>query len=317
MTVHVRTGSRLHFGLLGPPAPHGRRDYGGVGLMIESPGLVLSVSRAAAWSADGPLAERALALGQRFAAAEGLGAYRVQIESAAALHAGLGTGTQLALAVVQAMQAGAGRKPLATADLARGAGRGLRSGLGVHGFVHGGLLVDGGKTGRSDLAPLVARHQFPPTWPVVLVLPSWGPGLHGEAEMLAFERLRRDGSAGRAADGLCRILVLEMLPALVEQDVDAFGEAVFEYNRRVGELFASVQGGPYASPRVAELIAFLRGLGARGVGQSSWGPGVFAVLGNEEQANELARCTRRRFGLRDEEILLTRAMNSGAIIETN
>ncbi len=53
----IQAPSRLHFGLLGwgPSAP---RQFGGVGLMIEKPGLELVAEPASEWSFDGPLAER-------------------------------------------------------------------------------------------------------------------------------------------------------------------------------------------------------------------------------------------------------------------
>src|SRR5262249_59881421 len=70
----VRTGSRLHFGLLSLPGPQEHawpdrhnhltlpaRRFGGAGLMIDSPDILITASAATAWSAEGPLAHRALA----------------------------------------------------------------------------------------------------------------------------------------------------------------------------------------------------------------------------------------------------------------
>src|SRR5208282_5500231 len=96
---------------------------------------------------------------------------------------------------------------------------------------------------------------------------------------------------------LCRLVVLGMLPALVEADLEAFGEAVHDFNARAGETFAAVQGGIYASPRGAEIVAFLRRSGIRGVGQSSWGPALFAVVEDDDRARALAEALRARFAL--------------------
>src|SRR6185437_1004041 len=93
-------------------------------------------------------------------------------------------------------------------------------------------------------------------------------------EVEAFSRLTAAPSDPARTDVLCRLVLLGLLPALVERDADAFGEAVYEFNARVGEAFAPVQGGVYASARIAELVAFVRGQGVRGVGQSSWGPKI-------------------------------------------
>jgi beta-ribofuranosylaminobenzene 5'-phosphate synthase len=106
-----------------------------------------------------------------------------------------------------------------------------------------------------------------------------------------------------------------MLPALQERNVQAFGEALYEFNVRVGELFAPVQGGVYRDSGVARIVAFLRGEGVAGVGQSSWGPAVFALVGEEERADELAVRLRERFPfLLESSVFVARGMNHGAML---
>jgi beta-RFAP synthase len=294
----VQTGSRLHFGLLGLgeegdcfPDRQGRacvpaRRFGGVGMMLQSPGVVLRAEPAAAWSAEGPLAGRVLAFARRFG--QGLAdegpPQRLVVEAAPREHVGLGVGTQLALATARAV-AGAWGLDLPAAELARRVGRGERSALGVHGFAQGGFVVAAGKRAGTTLAPLAARLAFPPAWRVVLALPP-GVGLHDAGERAAFARL-----PGRLAttEALCRLVLLGLLPALAEEDLPAFGEALFDFNARAGELFAPAQGGLYAHPLTAALVEFLRGEGVRGVGQSSWGPVVFAVVAADRAAHTAAR----------------------------
>jgi beta-ribofuranosylaminobenzene 5'-phosphate synthase len=41
------------------------------------------------------------------------------------------------------------------------------------------------------------------------------------------------------------------------------------------------------NPAVAALVDAVRGRGVRGVGQSSWGPSVFAVVGSADEAARL------------------------------
>lgn len=313
--LRIQTASRLHFGFLSlPGSGEGARRFGGVGLMVERPGLRVSATPAAEWSAEGPLAVRALAFARAFAG-DGAGGVpqRLVVEQAAPEHAGLGTGTQLGLAVGRLLATAWGLD-LGAAELARLVGRGRRSALGVHGFEQGGFLVESGKRGDDGLSPLAVRVAFPEAWRVVLAIPRQAPGLHGPDELGAFRQLA-ESAAVLPTDALCRLVLLGMLPALAEGDVGAFGEALFEFNARAGEAFAPVQGGPYAGPRVAELVALLRGQGARGVGQSSWGPAVFAVLPDEGQAADLAARVQRRFGLGADEVFVTRARNGGAVVE--
>jgi beta-RFAP synthase len=285
--------------------------------MVDQPGVTVRVQPAPAWSADGPLAQRALDFAHKIVRTlppDQRQPYHLHIEQAAPEHMGLGTGTQLGLAVARAITTAAGWPALAIDDLARRIERGRRSALGIHGFAHGGFLVDGGKRTADDVAPLVARVAVPETWRILLVLPPWAPGLHGDGEGQAFERLRTEPATPGLTDRLCRLVLLGMLPALIERDLEGFGEAVYDFNRRVGELFAPVQGGCYAQAGVADLVSFLRRQGIRGVGQSSWGPSVFAVVGAEDQATALVRLLRKHFALQPHEVLACRPSNHGADI---
>lgn len=325
--IRVEAPSRLHFGLLSFPSGehwpnlHGEetiavRQFGGVGMMIAAPGVSVTARPAAEWSAEGLLADRALAFAHRFAAtvsAEAVQPQHLAVNRCPTDHAGLGTGTQLGLAVAQLLTTAWGLPALDVIELARRVGRGARSSLGIHGFAQGGFLVEAGKRTGVDVAPLVARTSFPEAWRIVLILPREERGLHGSAESDAFQCLT--GAKQATTEALCRLVLLGMLPALHEVDLEAFGEALFDFNARVGDMFAGMQGGTYASQRIAERITFLRRQRVRGVGQSSWGPAVFAVVADAERAVHLASQARDRLGLADEEVLVTSACNRPAQVQ--
>lgn len=325
--IEVRACSRLHFGFLNPSgrqaAQHettASRSFGGVGVTIAQPDLCLRVQPDTLWSSEGPLAERALMFAQRFVAAcrdervADLPPHGLRIERAMPAHSGLGSGSQLALAVASALAMSCGL-PRDVAVLARRVGRGLRSALGAHGFEFGGFLVESGKRDAAGLAPLVARQPFPEAWRLVVALPPHHPsGLHSGDEVEAFARLTSHSTDSSATETLCRLVLLGLLPALIERDLDAFGEALYEFNSRVGEAFAPVQGGKYASPRVAEIVEFVRGQNVRGVGQSSWGPAVFAVVADADRAEHLAAQLRQRFALPQSAVWTTPACNHGAVL---
>lgn len=316
----VRAPSRLHFGLLKAASfPTAQPDwagrhYGGVGLMIQSPGTLLRAIPAESWSTAGPQAARSLEFLQRFLASlppekvQATVPRRLIVEQLAPEHMGLGTGTQLALAVSRAAALACDLGDMDAVELARRVGRGTRSALGIHGFTQGGFLVDGGKRGQ-EIAPLVARVPFPEDWPIVLVLPRCGCGLHGEAEDRAFDQLAPQNN--EQTDVLCRLVLLGLLPALVARDFQTFSEALHEFNARAGEAFAAVQGGTYSSPQVAEVIASIRSQGIAGVGQSSWGPAVFAITPDQQRADALMQRIQHHFGKANVEVLCTRAFNSG------
>ncbi|MCS7045218.1 MAG: hypothetical protein NZO58_02560 [Gemmataceae bacterium] len=293
-SIRVAAPSRLHFGFFAPLAEGSRhwpggetaatlpvRRFGGVGLMIDQPGVEVEVRPARSWSASGPSAARALALAQKFVAglpaAESQQAFAVDVRRCSPEHVGLGTGTQLALATAQALACATGHADWCVAELARRMDRGRRSSLGVHGFAHGGFLIDGGKIDSRALAPLLWRELLPEDWAVLLIVPKEEHGRHGAGEQAAFGQIESSAPNWRRTEVLCRLVLLSLLPALREHDVAAFGEALYEFNRLVGDLFAPFQGGCYAGPKCAARVAWLRSHGIRGAGQSSWGPTVFGL----------------------------------------
>jgi len=301
--TRVTAPSRLHFGLLSLPAAGFERwpgldglpglpvrHFGGVGLMVDRPGLAVRVEPAAEWSAAGPLADRALAFGRRAVDLLPPGErrpFRIVAEHAPREHTGLGVGTQLGLAVAKAIAVET-ECEWSAAELAFRAGRGERSAIGVHGFEKGGLIVEAGKLPGDPLSPMVARLSFPAEWAVALFTPP-GPSWHGGREQQAFAGLAAAGPAPAETEALCRLVLTGLLPAAASADLEAFGEAVYELNARAGDAFAAAQGGRYAGPAVADLVARLRAAGVRGVGQSSWGPTVFAVTSREDGGRLSAR----------------------------
>ena len=313
--TRVEAPARLHFGLLSAPLAGQEkakgRQFGGVGLMIDSPKVILHAIPAMQWAAVGPDAERAIAFAQRFMAtlpSEQRRPFTIEVEACPEAHAGLGSGTALALAVARAIALETGHGHWPAVELAERVGRGERSAIGVHGFERGGLIVEAGKTPAERVAPLVGSHTFPSEWRIVLIRPPIDASWHGSRERQAFEGLTH----GNPTESLCRLVLMGLLPALAANDVDAFGEALHEYNARAGEAFTLQQGGTYASPAVAELIGFLRKHGVYGVGQSSWGPTVFTVAGDEAAAEGIVEIVRRKKAVAVRDVIVSRAANGGA-----
>jgi len=284
-SVRVEAPARLHMGML-DAAGGGARRFGGLGVALSHPAAVVEASSSDDITAEGPDAERALAVARRSREALGLpGGVGVRVVEAIPPHVGLGSGTKLALAVTAALAALAGQTP-EPGTIARAAGRGARSAVGLWTFVLGGLVVEGGRRpGVERPAPLLARHAMPDEWRCVLVIPHAEPGLSGRAEEEAFGQLRPDSD--RAAL-IAQVVLTSLLPGLAERDLAEFGAALTRVQRLVGESFASVQGGVF-HPRAGDLVDALLRLGAAGAGQSSWGPAVYGIVGDEQAGSELAR----------------------------
>src|SRR5439155_842737 len=102
-TVFVDTAARLHFGVLDLRGSLGRW-FGGIGTAAPAPVLRLSARHAAAVTADGPDAARAAEFATRFLRHHQIaGGAHIAIAAALPPHTGLGSGTQLALAVGRAL----------------------------------------------------------------------------------------------------------------------------------------------------------------------------------------------------------------------
>jgi beta-RFAP synthase len=313
--VQIRTGARLHFGPLTNGVREGRL-FGGIGLMVDSPRLCVTVSLAERDACDAPAAmiPRIERIRDRSREACGLASpLSIAIPQGGGLHSGLGTGTQLGIAIAKGIALLSNRSGVSLAELSDWAERGARSALGVHGFARGGFLVDGGKRSEDALGTLAARHDVPHPWRFVLVTPPDAEGLSGSAEAETFHRLAP--MPAETTNRLCRLVLLDILPAIAEGDLDRFGDSLYEYGAAVGDYFAEVQGGRYAHPRMRSLVDWLRAAGIRGVGQTSWGPTIFAVCRDAMQADELRREMAASGAWSDCRVMAAGPMNAGAAID--
>jgi beta-RFAP synthase len=246
-------------------------------------------------TAEGPEAERAVGFANRWFAYHGVSAgAHIRIHRAIPSHSGLGSGTQLGLAVARALGELHGISGDAT-ELARSTGRGQRSAIGTWAFALGGFIVEGGrKPGSAQIAPLLARFPIPATWRCVVAVPAGGRGLSGEAEARAFEQL--PSPPDREVERVAHLVLMQLLPALVEDDLPSFGAALSAIQRITGSWFAAEQGGVFAPGRTEQLVTEMAELGAVGVGQSSWGPAAYGLVQSDEAAAVLTRRIEESLG---------------------
>lgn len=293
--VFVETAARLHFGVLDLRGGVGRW-FGGLGAAAPAPLLVVSAERSDRLTAEGVDADRAAVFAARYLSHFALpAAARVTVHHALPPHSGLGSGTQLALAVARALAEIHGHST-DVRGLARAVGRARRSAVGTWTFADGGFVVEGGRQPESDACgPLVARLPFPQDWRCVVAIPdAVEPGLSGAAEEAVFASLPEPSE--RDVEKVAHLVLMLMLPALADADLPAFGRALTEVQQITGRWFASIQGGAFARGVSAELIARMAEWGAPGVGQSSWGPAVYAIVAGDDAARRLADRARGVLG---------------------
>jgi beta-ribofuranosylaminobenzene 5'-phosphate synthase len=311
-SVTTTVPARLHLGFLDLNGEIGRK-FGSIGVAISGLRTRVTVSRGAVTHVGGPEAERAARYVARLHDYLGLdAAHHVHIDEAIPSHAGLGSGTQLALAIAAGIRR-LHNLPLDVRGDAFRLGRGRRSGVGIGLFDTGGVVVDGGRGEANAPAPIISRIPFPDAWRIVLVLDPGRTGVHGDDETAAFARLPSFRSADAAH--ICRLVLMQALPALVEADIAAFGGAIKEMQQLLGAHFAPAQDGePFTSPNVAAALALMEGAGAHGIGQSSWGPTGFAFVRAQDEAERLIALARKDARCRGLDIRACRGLNHGADI---
>ena len=302
--IEVRTYARLHLGLLDNNGEQGRL-YGSIGVAVNGPHLVLRAEKADGLQVEGPEAERITTYARRFFKHFGLPEKaRLNLLSAIPAHVGLGSGTQIALAVGTALARLAGLR-LSTPEVAVAVGRGMHSGIGIGTFQHGGFVLDGGhrvqanplhppevsgqarRTEKNSVPPVLFQRPMPKDWFFVTAIPETGQGLSGKKEDNAFLQLPQAPAA--LVEKISWVLLMKMLPALVEKDIANFGRALTGIQYMVGDCFASVQGGRFAGAVSEKMVDFLLQRGAAGIGQSSWGPTVYGLVEGRTKARQLAK----------------------------
>ena len=302
-SVTLRAPGRLHLGFLDPAASLGRR-FGSLGLVIEGFETEVALSAAstnqvtATGAAERAEIDRARAHLQRLQQHSGRHApLHLRLLRVLPAHAGFGSGTQLALAIGRAFAQWHGLN-ITTPALAQWLGRGARSGIGIAGFDHGGLLVDGGPGGpggegtQATPAPLLARQPLPEAWRILVVQDNAQRGLSGADERDAIATLAPLPQA-LAAD-ICHQVLMRVLPGAAGAEFAPFAAGISHIQQLLGAHFAPAQGGSaYTSAAVGRLLDWI-GSADQGaaVGQSSWGPTGFAILPSQAHAEAVVEGAR-------------------------
>jgi len=319
--ARVETSGRLHFGFGNLSLAHDRL-YGALGVAIDRPRLTVDAATAeTVRCADADAA----AYAKRACDMLGVPGAEVTVESSLPRHAGLGSGTQLALAVLTAVARAYGRAPAAR-ERAPALGRGGRSGVGVAAFEQGGFVLDGGHpsalftsdapaVGEWEVPPVASRHPIPEGWRFLVVVPDAPAGRSGDDEDAAMRRAVTDADP-ELADRVAGVVVRGVLPAIADGDAARFGDAVSEVGRLNGAWYADEQGGTYRPP-VGSLVDSLSGAAPiYGAGQSSWGPAVYGVTDADhaDAARAAGREALAAAGV-DGDVFVAEGHNRGASID--
>jgi beta-ribofuranosylaminobenzene 5'-phosphate synthase len=303
----------------------GRVD-GGIGITLNEPGILLEICQSLSLEVKGcdqVIQERIIECARNVL--KGLNAggnVSITVRKYYPSHIGLGSGSQLMIAIAQGIAEIFGRS-LPVKDLALLVGRGGTSGIGTGAFEHGGFIIDGGHTfgqkgEKSDFRPssasrgvrpppVIVRHEFPAEWGILLAIPNLPAGASGTKETDIFknycpipvEEVRK----------LCHEILMRMLPGIVEKDLGLFGSSV----NAIQDLGFKKVELSLQPKQIPELMKRMRSAGAVCSGMSSFGPTVYAIWDSDLQEieQETRSCMNDYSG---GTTLITSARNKGASV---
>lgn len=310
--IIVVAHARLHMGFIDLSGSLDRQ-FGSIGLALNEIFTRLSLQAAEQLHVRGTSANRAQQCTQELCRQLDVSdQLSINIEQAIPEHIGLGSGTQMALAIGMALNQFY-QLDHSVRDIASLSERGKRSGIGIGVFELGGLVVDGGRGINTITPPVIAQMSVPEDWRFILVFDQRGQGLHGNQELDAFKKL--PPFSEHEATRLCYLLMRQALPGVAENNIEQFGHVISHLQKSVGKHFAPAQGGIFTSQAVEQVINFFSEQGAVAIGQTSWGPTGFCALVGEAEAHALVNLAQQQFQhLNTLSYQITRAQNCGSEI---
>ncbi len=312
--IKITTPSRLHMTLIDMNASRGRVD-GSIGLTLNKPVISITAEKSDIIEVTGS-SEHAQRMKNSASVLlpEHLGIH-INIEKDYPSHIGMGSGTQATLAAGMAVNM-LYDLGLNAYDIAVKVGRGGTSGIGVAAFENGGFILDGGHkfsekkaflpsaASRLPPAPVMLRRDFP-DWDIVIAIPQQkGASMINEVNIFQTQC----PVPLREIEQLSHVILMQLLPALFEEDMEAFGRSI----NIIQELgFKKREVGLQPVSKV--LMKIFREEGAYGAGMSSFGPAVYAFGEDAEELREIAIEFLGNKG----QVFITKPRNKGAKIINN
>jgi len=319
--IVVEAPARLHMGFYNFLTDN--VAYGSIGLTLEEPKVVITVRRSQEFKVINKSNVYVDDVIENVTNKLGVSSVEVRIERAIPRHVGLGSTTQLSLALGTAIMRVIDRR-VNVRELAVALGRGRDSGIGIAAFQYGGFIMDSGRRVHSgtvevpksinDLPHPIFRARLPRDWYFIIAIPRNRVGLDEKAERRAMDAPQSIPKDMQYE--LYKLLILKLMPSLIEKDIKLFSEAITKIQTLVGTYFSRYQGGVFCCEETEFIINSLLKHGAYGAGQSSWGPTTYGIVKGYRKAVKVLSMVKKDSEERGYEIdmFITRGRNKGALI---
>lgn len=221
--------------------------------------------------------------------------YRFKIKEFFEEHLGIGSKTQLSLAIATAIAKLEG-VDISMEQLTKIVGRGGTSGIGWSGFEKGGFILDGGHdygsgkeketylpSSASTASPAITliRYDIPEDWRFVLIIPKVKKGAYGEEEVNIFQKYTPINQ--KEINEVSHQILMKVLPGILKKDLECFGQGL----KRIQKIGFKKIEVDLQHPIVREIMDFLDIENVKAYGMSSFGPSVVAITENDVSAIEL------------------------------
>ncbi|MEM0217558.1 MAG: hypothetical protein QXM73_02255 [Candidatus Nezhaarchaeales archaeon] len=104
---------------------------------------------------------------------------------------------------------------------------------------------------EASTLPLIYRGKIPEDWLLVVAVPTnlveKNISFREACENKVLDEVYMDSFT---VSYLSRLVLMKIIPSFVEKDIREFGDALTEFNKRLGLVWLKYQGGVYCSPIV-------------------------------------------------------------------
>ncbi|MHA2179990.1 MAG: beta-ribofuranosylaminobenzene 5'-phosphate synthase [Promethearchaeota archaeon] len=331
-SLRITTPCRIHLSLIDENGYTGRVD-GGIGLMLDRPNVVFEASNSAEEfkieahnyyrESIEVINEIASKVFKTFNISNKN--FHFNLKRYFPSHVGLGSKTQLSLAIITAITKLKKFERLSVEKLTQFVQRGGTSGIGWRGFETGGFILDGGHdfgVGKekenflpssaslsSNPAITISRHNIPDNWRFVLVIPNVKKGAFGDEEISVFQN--NAPIPQKEVNEVSHQIIMKIIPGIIKNDLKCFGDGL----KRIQSIgFKKIEIN-LQHQVVKDLLKFFEEYGLKAYGMSSFGPSVVGIVESDSEAEELLKTVQKNQKNGGGHIYICKPNNSGAKIE--